>query len=85
MLAKVADWRATLRQDASEARTVLRHLIVNRITLEAIRRGGRLVYRYSGTFTIGGLFEGTMCPKLLASPTRKTVGSVFGLVKNRAA
>lgn len=68
VLAKVADWRTTLRQDASEARTVLRHLIANRITLKAIQRGGERVYRYSGTFSIGGLFEGTICPIALASP-----------------
>ena len=69
VLAKVADWRTTLRQDAPEARTVLRHLIADRITLEAVQRGKKRVYRYSGTFTIGGLFEGTMCPIALASPT----------------
>ena len=68
VLAKVADWRTTLRQDAPEARTVLRHLIADRITLQAIQRGGKRVYHYSGTFTIGGLFEGTLCPIALASP-----------------
>jgi hypothetical protein len=41
-------------------RTVLRHLIANKITLQAIEHGERRVYRYSGTFTIGGLFEGTI-------------------------
>ena len=68
VVAKVADWRTTLRQDAPEARTVLRRLIADRITLKAIRRGGKRMYRYSGTFTIGGLFEGTLCPIALASP-----------------
>jgi cytochrome P450 len=43
-------------------------LIANKITLQAIEHDGRRVYRYSGTFTIGGLFEGTMCPRPLASP-----------------
>jgi hypothetical protein len=68
VLAKVAAWRTTLRQDASEARAVLRCLLTDRISLEAVPYGDGRVYRYRGTFTVGGLFEGTLCPKMLASP-----------------
>jgi hypothetical protein len=30
---------------------------------------GARAYRYRGTYTIGGLFEETICPQTLASPT----------------
>jgi site-specific DNA recombinase len=68
VLAKVAAWRTTLRQEATEARLVLRHLLTNRISLEATHQDGRRCYRYAGAFTIGGLFEGFLRPQSLASP-----------------
>ena len=40
VLAKVAAWRTTLRQDAPDARQILRRLIANRISLEAVIREG---------------------------------------------
>jgi site-specific DNA recombinase len=69
VLAKVADWRATLRQETRAARQVLRQLIADRIALEATEHDGQRVYRYTGAFTIGGLFEGFLCPQVVASPT----------------
>ncbi len=70
VLEKVAAWRSTLRQEPSEARQVLRTLIQERIALEATERDSERFYRYRGTFTIGGLFEGAIdCPQMLASPT----------------
>ena len=68
VLAKVADWRTTLRQEATEARLVLRHLLTDRISMEATQQDGRRCYRYAGAFTIGGLFEGFLRPQTLASP-----------------
>ena len=68
VLTKLADWRTTLRQDPPAARQVLRQLISNRIALEAVKEQGRRLYHYSGTFTIGGLFEGFLRPQTLASP-----------------
>jgi DNA invertase Pin-like site-specific DNA recombinase len=81
VLAKVSAWRTELRQDAAAARRVLRRLIANRIKLQPVQQGDRRVYRYSGTFTIGGLFEGTMCPKLLASPRGNSSGPVMRIVQ----
>lgn len=68
VLAKIAQWRATMRQEAPEARQVLRQLIVDRVSLAPTSRDGERFYTYRGRFTFGGLFEGTMCPQLLASP-----------------
>jgi site-specific DNA recombinase len=69
VFAKVAAWRATLRQEAIEARQVLRCLLSGRISLNATEQGGRRCYRYAGAFTIGGLFEGFLRPQTLASPS----------------
>lgn len=69
VLAKVAEWRATLRQDARSARAIVRQLLEDRVVLTPRERGGERFYAYMGRFTIGGLFSGEMCPQVLASPT----------------
>ena len=66
VLGKLADWRITLRHQPQEARQVIRQLLADRIGFAPVEQDGARVYRYRGTFTIGGLFEGTICP-LLAS------------------
>ncbi len=70
VLGKLADWRTVLRQVASEALSILRQLIVDRLALTPTEANGTRQYRYRGQFTIGGLFEGLLgCPRALASPT----------------
>ena len=48
---------------------MLRQLRVDHVSLEPTERDGERVYAYRGRFTFGRLFEGTMCPQLLASLT----------------
>src|SRR5262245_45595862 len=69
ILEKLSDWRSVLRQEASEARTILRQVLVNRLDLRPTEVNGERLYAYRGEFTIGGLFEGTIRPQALASPT----------------
>jgi hypothetical protein len=69
ILEKVGQWRAVLRQEAQEARSILRELLPDRLTFTPTERDGRRIYAYSGRFTIDGLFEGVVCPQALASPT----------------
>ena len=45
------------------------------MTMRALEQGGCGVYRYAGGFTIGGLFEGTICPVLVPEGYRKRVES----------
>ncbi len=66
---KLSDWRSLLRGAPQEARQVLRVLLTDRLTFEPTKQGGRRLYRYRGTFTVGALFAGDMCPQTLASPT----------------
>ena len=66
---KLVDWRALLRGAPQEARQVLRVLLTDRLTFEPTKQDGRRLYRYRGTFTVGALFAGDMCPQMLASPT----------------
>jgi hypothetical protein len=68
VVSRVAEWRTALRLNALEARRVLRLLVAERIGFESIERKGHRIYRYSGRFTLAGLFEGTVCPQMLASP-----------------
>ena len=67
--AKLADWRGLLRGAPQAARQVLRALLTERVTFTPTVQGGRRVYRYRGTFTVGALFAGEVCPQMLASPT----------------
>ncbi len=75
VLAKLADWRTTLRTETPEARQVIRQIVVDRIAFEATEEAGARAYRYRGTYTLGGLFEGIVGPQAVASPT----GTVPGL------
>ena len=69
VLGKLADWRTMLRQEAPDARQVLRQLITERVTCEPTERDGQRLYAYRGRVWFGGLFEGTISPLALASPT----------------
>ena len=69
VLAKVDEWRTAMRQEAREARAVLRQLLVERVTLERAEHDGRRCYRYRGKFTTGGIFEGLLRPQMVTSPT----------------
>ena len=53
-----------IREDLKHPRTAQCHR-----AFEATEQNGARTYRYRGTYTIGGLFEGTVCPQTLASPT----------------
>ena len=66
---KLADWRSLLRGAPQEARQVLRVLLTDRLTFEPTEKDGHRLYRYRGTFTVGALFAGEVCPQMLASPT----------------
>ena len=66
---KLVNWRALLRGAPQEARQVLRALLADRLTFDPTEKDGRRLYRYRGTFTVGALFAGDMCPQMLASPT----------------
>ncbi|MGE3957580.1 MAG: recombinase family protein [Vicinamibacterales bacterium] len=68
VLDKLAAWRATMRQEAPEARQVLREVIAERVALTPAEADGKRFYRFRGLFSFGGLFEGTDCPRALASP-----------------
>jgi hypothetical protein len=66
---KLARWRASMRQDAPEARMVLRAVIAERLALTPTERDGQRSYRYRGTFSFGGLFEELVdVPQSMASP-----------------
>ena len=66
---KLADWRSLLRGAPQEARQVLRVLLTEKLKFEPTEKDGRRLYRYRGTFTVGALFTGEVCPQMLASPT----------------
>ena len=69
VLEKLGEWRAVLREAPQKARSILRLLFVDRLELKPTEADGGRLYAYRGRFTIGGLFEGLMCPHSLASPT----------------
>ena len=68
---KLADWRSLLRGAPQEARQILRVLLTEKLTFEPTKKDGQRLYRYRGTFTVGALFAGEMCPHMLASPTAR--------------
>jgi hypothetical protein len=82
VLGKLAEWRATMRREAPEARLVLREVIADRLALAPEERHGKRVYGYRGTFSFGGLFEGLMLgPRALASPISPSWNQMTGWLR----
>ena len=81
---KLADWRSLLRGAPQEARQVLRVLLTEKLTFEPTEKDGHRLYRYRGTFTVGALFAGEVCPQLLASHTVPSWNTIYGWLRELA-
>ena len=85
--ARLADWRALLRDHTPQACGLLKQLIVGRLEMEADR--GKGLYRFHGTGTLLPLVSGIIppfVPQSVASPTGRSPFTVAGsMLRRRAA
>ena len=70
MRAKLDDWRGLLRRNVTEARAVLRALLVGPLRFTPIVEERRRGYAFSGTIALDRLLSGVVeLPTMVASPT----------------
>ena len=67
--AKLADWRGLLRRNVTEARSVLRALLVGPLRFTPVNDGKRKGYSFEGKFALDRLLSGVLdLPTTVASP-----------------
>jgi hypothetical protein len=68
--AKLADWRSLLQRNVSEARDVLRALLVGPLRFTPVADGRRRGYAFEGVIALDRLLAGVVeLPTKMASPT----------------
>ena len=61
---RLADWRGLLQRHPSEARQILRKLLLGRLVFTPEERDGRRFYQFTGQMTLGRLLAGDVLSTL---------------------